>query len=252
MRLKNKTAIITGAAAGIGEASARAFAAEGATVVAVDINQQTIQKVVDSMRQASLEGHAVAADVSSEADCKRVVEWTVEACGSIDILFNNAGIVHQGTLLEATERDWDEAMNVNVKSMFRLCKHALPVMRRQKSGCIVNMSSVAGPRGVLQRGVYSVSKAAVIGLTLSIATDFVKDGIRANCICPATVDTPSLRKRIRSAPDPEKAEAEFLARQPMGRIATAEEIAALALYLASDESAYMTGQALIIDGGMKL
>lgn len=252
MRLRNKTAIITGAAAGIGEASARVFAAEGATVVAVDINQQTIETVVESMRQASLNCHAVAADVSREADCKRVVEWTVGTCGSIDILFNNAGIVHQGTLLEATERDWDEAMEVNVKSMFWLCKYALPVMREQKSGNIINMSSVAGPRGVLQRGVYSVSKAAVIGLTTSIAMDFIKDGIRSNCICPATVDTPSLRRRIRSAPDPEKAEAEFLARQPMGRIATPEEIAALALYLASDESAYMTGQALIIDGGMKL
>lgn len=252
MRLTNKYAIITGAAAGIGEASSRLFAAEGAIVVAADWNASKIEQVVDSIRKDGLNCHAFVADVSKEEACRKLVEWTSREFGHIDVLFNNAGTVHQGTLLDATEQDWDEEMTNNVKSMFWMCKHVVPVMQRQRAGSIVNMSSVAGFAGVLNRGVYSVSKAAVVGLTLSLAMDFVGDGIRVNCICPATVDTPSLRQRIASAPDPEKAEAEFLARQPMGRMATPEEIAALALYLASDESAYMTGQSLVIDGGMKL
>ena len=180
------------------------------------------------------------------------MEWSARNFDSLDILFNNAGIVHQGNLLETTESDWDEAMEVNVKSMFWMCRYALPAMRQQKRGSIINMASVAGLSGVAKRASYSASKAAVVGLTLSLAADFVADGVRVNCICPATVDTPSLQERIASAPDPEKARADFLARQPMGRLGQAEEIAALALYLAGDESGYMTGQSLVIDGGMTL
>ncbi|MDA2927496.1 glucose 1-dehydrogenase [Acidobacteria bacterium AH-259-G07] len=252
MRLRKKCAIVTGGAAGIGEASTRLFAAEGATVVAVDRNSNTLHEVVNSIQSEGFQCHALVADVSTEADCKKVVQWTAREFGSLDVLFNNAGVVHQGTLLETQENEWDEAMQVNVKSMFWMCWYALPLMQRQKSGSIINMSSVAGVSGIVNRGVYSVSKAAVVGLTLSLAADFVRDGIRVNCICPATVDTPSLRERIASAPDPKKAEADFLARQPMGRFGHPEEIAALALYLAAEESGYMTGQALVIDGGMTL
>ena len=252
MRLKGKHAIVTGAAASIGESTSRLFAAQGATVIAADRNQELLNKVVESIHQSGFQCRAMPADVSREADCRKIVEWSARNFDSLDILFNNAGIVHQGNLLETTESDWDEAMEVNVKSMFWMCRYALPAMLQQKRGSIINMASVAGLSGVAKRASYSASKAAVVGLTLSLAADFVADGVRVNCICPATVDTPSLQERIASAPDPEKARADFLARQPMGRLGQAEEIAALALYLAGDESGYMTGQSLVIDGGMTL
>jgi NAD(P)-dependent dehydrogenase (short-subunit alcohol dehydrogenase family) len=165
---------------------------------------------------------------------------------------NNAGIVLNGTLVECTEQEWTQTLDVNLKSMFLLCRETIPIMQRQGSGTIINMSSIAGAAGVANRGAYSVSKAGVIGLTRSLATDFVKDGIRVNCICPATVDTPSLRSRIANSPDPEAARRAFVARQPMGRLGTPDEIAAMAFFLASDDSRYMTGQAIIMDGGMKL
>ena len=252
MRLKDKVSIITGAAAGIGEASCRLFAAEGARVVGLDCDSQGLDQVVGKIRDQGLNCHALCIDVTSSSRCRYAIEWTTQELGQIDVLFNNAGIVHQGTLLEASEEDWDQALDVNLKSMFWMCRYALPVMQSQGSGTIVNTSSIAGYDGVLKRGVYSVSKAAVVGLTKSLAIDFIDDGIRANCICPATVDTPSLRSRIATAANPDKAREEFIARQPMGRICQPEEIAALALYLASEESSSMTGQALIIDGGMKL
>lgn len=252
MRLKGKRVIITGAAAGIGEASCCLFAAEGARIVAADLQSEPLHEVVRSLCRRGFECHARVADVSDESACKGIVDWTVQKLGGIDVLFNNAGVVHQGTLLQSSEKDWDDALNINAKSMFWMSRHTIPMMQKQKSGSIINMSSVSAIAGVANRGVYSVSKAAVVGLTLSLAKDFLPEGIRVNCICPATVDTPSLRQRIASAPDPEKAQAEFLARQPMGRIAAAGEVAALALYLASDESAYMTGQSLVIDGGMTL
>ncbi|MGH9340358.1 MAG: SDR family NAD(P)-dependent oxidoreductase [Acidobacteriota bacterium] len=252
LRLKDKNTIITGAAVGIGASSARLFAAQGAAVVAVDLDEDRVQSVARSIQEQGFRCHALRADVSREEDCRKVIEWSSRELGSLEVLFNNAGVVHQGRLIDASEEDWKQALDVNVKSMFWMCKYAVPLMLRGKAGSIVNMSSVAGVAGILERGVYSVSKAAAVGLTLSLAMDHVKDGIRANCICPATVDTPSLRARIAMAENPEKARVAFLARQPMGRIGTPEEIAALALYLASDESAYMTGQALVVDGGMKL
>jgi NAD(P)-dependent dehydrogenase (short-subunit alcohol dehydrogenase family) len=154
--------------------------------------------------------------------------------------------------VECTEDAWEKTMAVNLKSMYHLCRRAVPVMQRQGSGSIINMSSIAGPTGVTNRGVYSVSKAGVIGLTKSLAMDFIGDGIRVNCICPATVDTPSLQQRIAAAPDPMAARRAFIARQPMGRMGSPEEVAAMALFLASDDSRYMTGQVIIMDGGMKL
>jgi 2-keto-3-deoxy-L-fuconate dehydrogenase len=252
MKLKDKVAIITGAAAGIGEASFRLFAAEGAVVVGVDRDSTGLDRVVEEIRDQGLTCHGIGADVTSSTQCREAVDWTVRELGRIDILFNNAGIVHQGTLLEATEEDWDRALDINVKSMFRTCRQAVPVMLRQGSGNIINTASVAGFAGVVKRGVYSVSKAAVVGLTKSLAIDYVSDGIRANCICPGTVDTPSLKSRIDTAANPKQARLDFIARQPMGRLCQAEEIAALALYLASDDSIFMTGQAVVIDGAMTL
>ena len=252
MRLKDKVAIITGAAAGIGEASSRLFAAEGATVVALDLDSAGLDRLVGEIRDQGLACHGLRADVTSSSDCREAARWTARELGRIDILFNNAGFVHQGTLLEATEEDWDQALDLNVKSMFRTCRHALPVMLRQRSGNIINTASVAGLAGVVKRGVYSVSKAAVVGLTKSLAIDYVNHGIRANCICPGTVDTPSLQSRINTAADPVQARKDFIARQPLGRLCRAEEIAALALYLASDDSVFMTGQAVVIDGAMTL
>ncbi|HYK90642.1 MAG TPA: glucose 1-dehydrogenase [Acidobacteriota bacterium] len=252
MKLERRVAIITGAAAGIGEASARLFAKEGARLVLVDVNEETLSKLVEELEQTSVILLDIVGNVSIPDLCKSIVTQTMARFGRLDILFNNAGIVLNGSLVDCTEEEWQRTIDINLKSMYLLCRSAVPVMQRQGGGTIINMSSIAGPTGVPNRGAYSVSKAGVIGLTKSLAMDFVKDGIRVNCICPATVDTPSLRQRIADSPDPEEARRAFIARQPMGRIATPEEIAALALFLASDDARYMTGQAVIMDGGMKL
>jgi NAD(P)-dependent dehydrogenase (short-subunit alcohol dehydrogenase family) len=252
MKLDRRVAIITGAAAGIGEASARLFAREGARLALVDLDRESLEKLASELETSGAFVLSMAGDVSNAAVCGSIIERVRDTLGRLDILFNNAGIVLGGSLVECTEADWQRTMDVNLKSMYLLCREAVPVMLRQGSGSIINMSSVAGPTGVANRGAYSVSKAGVIGLTKSLATDFVKEGIRVNCICPGTVDTPSLRERIARAADPEEARKAFIARQPMGRLGRPEEIAAFALYLASDDSKYMTGQAILMDGGMKL
>lgn len=252
MKLDRRVAIITGAAAGIGEASARLFARERARLVLIDLAEEKLRRVVEDLEADSAIVLEIVGDVADAGVCRSVVERTTHQFGHIDVLFNNAGIVLNGSLVDCTEEDWQRTMDVNLKSMYLLCREVVPVMLHQGSGSIINMSSIAGSSGVPNRGAYSVSKAGVIGLTKSLAVDFVREGIRVNCICPATVDTPSLRERIASSPDPEAARRSFLARQPMGRLGTAEEIAAMALFLASDDSRYMTGQAIIMDGGMKL
>jgi NAD(P)-dependent dehydrogenase (short-subunit alcohol dehydrogenase family) len=252
VKLSRKVTIITGAAAGIGEASARLFAREGARLVLVDVDAEQLGRLTEELEQSGTMVVETAGDVADAAVCRKIMDRVANQFGRIDVLFNNAGIVLNGSLLDCTEDDWDRTMGVNLKSMYLLCREAIPLMRKQGSGCIINMSSIAGTNGIPNRGVYSVSKAGVIGLTKSLAADFVKEGIRVNCICPATVDTPSLRQRIASSPDPEAALRAFVARQPMGRIARPDEIASMALYLASDDSAFMTGQAIIMDGGMKL
>jgi 2-keto-3-deoxy-L-fuconate dehydrogenase len=241
-RLAGKRAVVTAAAHGIGRASAIAFAKEGARVVATDIDEAGLATL------AKEEPRIVTARLDVRDD--GAVARLAAAEPAIDVLFNCAGYVHGGTVLDCTDADWDLAFDLNVRSMFRTIRAWLPGMLERGKGSIVNMASAASSvKGAPNRFVYGTTKAAVIGLTKSIAADYVGRGIRCNAICPATVDTPSLRQRIASAGDPEAAHRAFLARQPMGRFATAEEIAALVLYLASDESGFTTGIAHVIDGG---
>jgi 2-keto-3-deoxy-L-fuconate dehydrogenase len=238
MRLKGKTALVTGAGAGIGRASAALFAAEGATVWATD-------RDLDAL--AGLEGCTLRAlDVLDPAAIARVFEES----GPLDVLFNCAGMVAGGTILECSDGDWQNSFDLNVTAMFHTIRAALPAMLAKGGGSIVNMASVSSSiTGVPNRLAYGASKAAVIGLTKHVAVDFVGRGIRCNAIAPGTVDTPSLQARLRATGDYEGARAAFNARQPMGRLGQAEEIAALALYLASDESAFTTGQVHVVDGG---
>jgi len=243
-RLKDKTALITAAGQGIGHATALTFAAEGARVIATDINAQTLASF-DSV--PNVETHLL--DVTD----KEAVATFMAKLEPLDVLFNCAGFVANGSILKGSEEDWMFSFNLNVHAMYRLSKHALPGMIEQGSGSIINISSVASSiKGVINRCAYSASKAAVIGLTKSIAADYVTNGIRCNAICPGTVDSPSLHQRLRDTGDYETALDNFVARQPMGRIGTAEEIAAMALYLASDDSLFTTGQALAVDGGWSI
>jgi 2-keto-3-deoxy-L-fuconate dehydrogenase len=243
-RLANKTAVVTAAAQGIGEATARAFAAEGACVWASDVN---VEKLSDL---DGVEGITTfRCDVTDESSIATLLAET----GAPDILFNCAGYVAQGTIIDSTEEDWDFSFDLNVKSLFRMLRAYLPPMIDNGGGSIVNMASLSSHLlGVPERAAYTATKAAVIGITKSVAKDYLSNGIRVNAIAPATVETPSLQERINSTGDPEAARAAFIARQPMGRVGKPEEIAHLAVYLASDESAYTTGQILIVDGAMSL
>ncbi len=237
-RLANKIAVITGAGQGIGRASAELFAREGARTIAVDLN-------VDALATLSA-CETRALDVSDTA----AVQALAQQIGRIDVLFNCVGHVHSGTLLDCSEQDWRSGFAINVDSMFRMIRAFLPAMLEGGGGSIINMSSVASSiTGVANRCIYGATKAAVIGLTKSIAVDFVSQGIRCNAICPGTVDTPSLDARLRATGDYAAAKAAFVARQPMGRLGKAGEIAELALYLASDAAAFTTGQIHVIDGG---
>ena len=242
MRLHNKTALITAAAAGIGRATAAAFVAEGARVLALDVDRRGLAEL-----QTEVPGITpVVLDLTDEA----AIGHTLGKIGPVDILFNCAGHVANGALLQSTDRDWDFSFQLNVKAMYLAIRALLPGMVERGRGNIINMASVAGvSTAVADRFVYSASKAAVVGMTKSIAADYIRQGIRCNAICPGTVDTPSLQQRLNGFADPIAARREFENRQPIGRLARAEEIAALALYLASDESAYTTGVAHVIDGG---
>ena len=243
MRLNGKVALVTAAGQGIGKASALAMAAEGATVWATDVNEALL---------ASYAGmpniHTAVLDVMD----KSALQKMISNMPAIDVLFNCAGFVHAGTVLDATDEQWDFAFDLNVRSQFWTIQAALPQMLANKKGSIINMASVVSIKGLPNRFVYGASKAAVIGLTKSVAADFVTQGIRCNAICPGTVDTPSLADRINVYEDPVEARKNFIARQPMGRLAQAHEIAPLIVFLASDESAFVTGQAYGIDGGMTI
>ena len=241
-RLKNKRILVTAAGQGIGRAAALAMAAEGADVFATDINPEGLAQL-KSEATGTLEIFEL--DVRSEASVVAGV-----SVAQPDVLFNCAGFVHNGTVLEASDEDWDFAFDLNVRSMLRTVRAALPGMLERGSGSIINMSSACSSViGAPNRFVYGTTKAAVLGLTKSVAIDYITKGIRCNAICPGTVESPSLHDRLHATGDYEAAMKAFIARQPMGRIAKAEEIAALVVYLASDESAFTTGQAHIIDGG---
>jgi len=238
-RLKGKLCLVTAAAQGIGRATVEAFAREGARVIATDVNEEKLAELaaIPNVTTKKL-------DVLDPA----AIEAFAAETGAVDVLFNCAGVVHNGTILEASEKDWDFAFDLNVRSMFRLIKAFLPAMVGNGGASIVNIASVAGvPMGVPNRFVYSASKAAVIGLTRSVAIDFIKQGIRCNAICPGTVESPSLQDRLRATGDFDAARKAFIARQPMGRLGTPEEIAELAVHLAG--ATYTTGQAYAIDGG---
>ncbi|HEY3929090.1 MAG TPA: glucose 1-dehydrogenase [Candidatus Koribacter sp.] len=252
MKLQGKTAIITGAAAGIGAASATLFAAEGAKVVAVDLDRAGIEAVSAHIANSNGKCIAAPADVSKNADVRSVITRAIETYGRIDILFNNAGIVPPGKIDVISEDQWDQAMAVNVKSMYLFCHEIIPRFREHGGGVILNTASATALRAVVDRACYTATKAAVIGLTKSMALDYVKENIRVNCLCPGTIDTPSLARRLAAFPDPAEARKNFTARQPMGRFGTAEEIAHAALYLVSDEAAFVTGMAFAIDGGFSL
>ncbi len=248
MRLKNKTALVTAAGQGIGRASALALAADGAQVWATDVNPRLLD---------SYEGVANVRCVQLDVLDKQAIARVIAEMPAIDILFNCAGFVHGGTALQATDEEWNFALNLNVRAQFWAIQSALPRMLQnqggQGEGSIINMASVCSSiKGLPNRFIYGTTKAAVIGLTKSVAADYVAHGIRCNAICPGTVDTPSLQQRINANPDPEAARQAFVARQPMGRLATPEEIAPLVVYLASEESKFVTGQAYAVDGGITL
>lgn len=240
-RLVGKTAVISAAGQGIGRASAERMAREGAKVIATDVNPDL---VADLARLPNIEAHVL--NVLDTAAISNLAAQT----GPVDILFNCAGIVHDGTVLNASEQEWDFAFELNAKSQFRMIRAFLPGMLAKGGGSIINMSSVAGSKkGLLSRAVYSASKAAVVGLTRAVAADYVARGIRCNSICPGTVDSPSLHERLKATGDYDGALKTFIERQAMGRLGHADEIAALVCYLASDEAGFTTGTEHVIDGG---
>lgn len=244
MRLANKTVLVTAAGQGIGHAAVMAMAAEGATVWATDVKPALLE---------SFAGHANIHTATLDVMDKAGIHALVKRIDKIDAVFNCAGYVHSNTALDATDEQWDFAMNLNARSQFWMIQAVLPKMLAQGGGSIINMASVASSlKGLPNRFVYGVSKAAVIGLTKAVAADYVAQGIRCNAICPGTVDTPSLQDRINSQADPVQARKNFIARQPMGRLAQAHEIAPIVVFLASDESRFATGNAYSVDGGMTI
>ena len=242
-RLAGKRAFITAAAQGIGRATAETFLREGAQVIATDINTDILGEL------ASGGGNVITEQLDARDGA--AIKAAAARHGAVDILFNCAGFVHNGTLLESSEEEWDFAFDLNVKSMYRVTRAFLPAMLEGGGGSIINTSSIASAaKGIFSRCIYSASKAAVTGLTKSIAADYVAQGIRCNAIAPGTIDTPSLGDRINAADDPDQQRRDFIERQPMGRLGTAQEVANLVLFLASDESAFCTGQLYTVDGGV--
>ena len=241
-RLSGKTAFLTAAGQGIGRATAIAFAREGARVIATDINEATLETLQST--SGSIETFRL--DVMDQS----MVASVISEIGPVDILFNCAGFVHHGTILDCTEEEFDHSFDLNVKSVYRITRAMIPAMIESGGGSIINVASVASSiKGAKDRYVYGATKAALVGMTRAIAIDFVDKGIRCNAICPGTIQSPSLDQRIAAQGDPEQARAAFIARQPMGRIGTPEEVAELAVYLAGDESGYTTGTIHVIDGG---
>ncbi len=249
-RLQGKVALVTAAGQGIGRAIAEVFGKEGAKVIATDVAEDKVRDVAAAKR--------IKLDVLAQDNVDAVAKTVAGEFGALDILVNCAGYVHNGSILQCGDRDWDFSFDLNVKSMHRVIKAFLPGMLEKNSGSIVNISSaVSSIRGVPNRYVYGATKAAVIGLTKAVAADFIKQGIRCNAICPGTIESPSLEERIATASketgrSTKEVRQAFIDRQPMGRLGTAAEVAALAVFLASDESSYITGQPHLVDGGMAL
>jgi 2-keto-3-deoxy-L-fuconate dehydrogenase len=244
MRLNGKSALVTAAGQGIGKASVLAMAREGAKVLATDRDPHLLK---------AYEGVANVETAVLDVLDKDAIGKLVQGMAKIDVVFNCAGVVHNGSILQANDADWDFAFNLNARAQFWMCQAVIPKMLENGGGSIINMASVCGSlKGLPNRFIYGASKAAVVGLTKGIAADFVAKGIRCNAIAPGTVDTPSLQERINSYADPVQARKDFVARQPMGRLAQAEEIAPIILYLASDESVFATGQIFSVDGGMTI
>ena len=244
-RLKGKKILATAAGQGIGKATAIAFHKEGAQVTATDLNDKTLADL-------NKEYPEIKVQKLDSTDNNAIIEFT-KTLDRVDVLFNAVGFVHHGTILECDEKDWDFSSNVNVKSMYFMCKAILPLMIKQNGGSIINISSCASSfKGFPNRFVYGTTKGAVIGLTKAIAADFVKKNIRCNSIAPGTVYSPSWQDRVNQSPDPVQAKKDFIARQPMGRLGTAEEIAAVAVYLASDDATFTTGSTIHVDGGISI
>ncbi len=244
-RLEGKKILVTAAGQGIGKATAIAFHKEGAHVIATDLNDKTLADL-------NKEYPDIEVQKLDSTDNNAILEFT-KTLDKVDVLFNAVGFVHHGTILECDEKDWDFSSNVNVKSMYFMCKAILPLMIKQNGGSIINISSCASSfKGFPNRFVYGTTKGAVIGLTKAIAADFVKQNIRCNSIAPGTVYSPSWQDRVNQSPDPVQAKKDFIARQPMGRLGTAEEIAAVAVYLASDDSTFTTGSTIHVDGGISI
>ena len=244
-RLEGKNALVTAAGQGIGKATAIAFHNEGAHVIATDLNEKTLADL-------NKEYPNIKIKTLDSTDNKAILDF-VKTLDEVNVLFNAVGFVHHGTILDCEEKDWDFSFDVNIKSMYFMCRAILPLMVKQNGGSIINVSSIASSlKGLPNRFVYGASKAAIIGLTKSIASDFVKQNIRCNSIAQGTVFSPSWQDRVNQSPDPVQAKKDFIARQPMGRLGTAEEIASMAIYLAGDESTFTTGNTFSVDGGMTI
>jgi NAD(P)-dependent dehydrogenase (short-subunit alcohol dehydrogenase family) len=244
-RLEGKNIIVTAAGQGIGKATAIAFHNEGANVTATDLNDKTLTDL--NKKYPKIKIYTL-----DSTDNTAILNF-MKNINKVDVLFNAVGFVHHGTILDCEEKDWDFSFDANIKSMFFMCKAVLPKMIKQNTGSIINVSSIASSlKGLPNRFVYGSSKAAIIGLTKSIASDFVKKNIRCNVIAPGTVFSPSWQDRVNQSPDPVQAKKDFIARQPMGRLGTAEEIASMAIYLAGDESKFTTGNTFSVDGGMTI
>ena len=244
-RLEGKNIVVTAAGQGIGKATAIAFCNEGANVFATDINQDTLDILKKEFPKIDV--------FKLDSTDKEGVENYFKHLQNIDVLFNAVGFVHHGTILDCEDKDWDFSFDVNIKSMYFMCKGVLPLMIKQNKGSIINVSSCASSlKGFPNRFAYGTTKGAVIGLTKSIAADFVKQNIRCNSIAPGTVFSPSWQDRVNQSPDPIQSKKDFIARQPMGRLGTAEEIASMAIYLAGDESTFTTGNTFSVDGGMTI
>lgn len=251
-KLAGRVVIVTGAAAGIGRATCLLFAREGARIAAVDLDETGNRALTEGIRTAHGEAEAFRADVSSSVDVAGVVEAVRERWGRIDILFNNAGIVTGGKIHTVPEEEWDRAFAINMKSMYLFSHAVIPQFLQQGSGVILNMSSTTALRPAPDRTLYNATKGAVLAFTKSMAVDYAADNIRVNCLCPGTVDTPSLNVRLAAKGNAEELRKQFVARQPLRRLGNAEEIAKAALYLVSDDAAFVTGTAFQIDGGMSL